>query len=206
MTKQDKSLPNAGYIKIGGGFSGKIKLKRYEYPPDRLTEFLRLDVTIRDKVYEFCTNYQLIIFSKVEEELMAFLKEQQVKLKTISQKLFSKELLDISEIEEVNSQLAKIKLEVGYPARDNAGLQNTPKDIREQFGKQHLILHKRYQDSLVGLWEDLITHFVTKQDIKECINCGNFFVPLSRHKRFYCSEECGNALKQTRHRAKAKKK
>lgn len=199
-------MPDAGYIKIGGGFSGKIKLRRYEYPSDRLTEFLRLDVTSRDKVYEYCTNYQLIIPSKVENELMAFLKEQQVKLKTISQKLFSKELLDISEIEEVNSQLTKIKIEIGYPARDNAGLQNTPEDIRNQFRERHLSLHKRHLDALAGLWEDLITHFVTKQDIKECINCGNFFVPLSRHKRFYCSDECRNALKQARHRAKAKKK
>lgn len=205
MTKQDKDSAKVGHIKIGGGFSGKIKLRRYDYPPDRLTEFLRLDCDNRGEVYKFCTSYQLIIPSIMGNELLTVFKEQQLKLRIISQKLFGKKLLDISEVDDINSQLAKIKLEVGYPAGNNTSLQNTPKDIREQFREYHLSLYKRHQDALAGLWEDLVTHFVTKQDLKKCINCGDLFVRLSRHEKLYCSDECSNALKQTRHREKFKK-
>lgn len=204
MTKQISG--SIGPIRIGGGFRGKIGLRNYEYPPDRLTEFLKLDLNNESELGKYCNDYQLIISFMNRDTTLRAIKEEQEKLKKISTKLFAKQNLNLSEIKLVNSRLGKIKLTISYPASNNHGIQNTPSSLKEQFEERHLITHKTYGDVFASFWEDLITHFVTKQDIKQCINCGHFFVPINRHERLYCSIVCGNALKQSRHRARKKGK
>jgi hypothetical protein len=194
MTKQDK-----WNIKIGGGFTGKHSPRKFDYPPERITEFLKLDTNSEKEVSDYCSKYQLILLDT--KNLFHLIKREQKKLNLVANKFFNHELIEKSELDHVNKRLGNIKICLNYPSLE---LQNSPSAIKNKFKKHEFDIAKRYPDPFSSLWEDLITHFVRKQDVRQCINCGDYFVKTSKQHQLYCSNSCKGKLKQARNRGRKK--
>lgn len=194
MTKQ-----NSFKISVGGGFTGKHSPRKFDYPPERITEFLKLDTRSNEAVSDYCSKYQLIILDT--KRPLRSLQVEQKRLILVANKFFNNKLIDKPELDYINKRLGNIKICLTYPSSE---LQNSPSAIKNKFKKHEFDIAKRYPDPFSSLWEDLITHFAKKQDVRQCISCGDYFVKTSKQHQLYCSDSCKGKLKQARNRGRKK--
>jgi len=60
-----------------------------------------------------------------------------------------------------------------------------------------------HQSTFSSLLSDLVEHFISEQKIRECVDCGKFFV-LENPKRLFCDDSCRDRYKK-RKKYKVKK-
>ena len=199
MTKQDNNPVSYGYIGIGGGFKPNTPSKSYFYPKDRLASFLNFKSRNGRDIFEFCTKYQLIYLAPNQEKVLKLFIKDQRELRKVARKL-EKGYLDPKDIENINKKLGAIKIMLGNPAepypsslKNPAVIPNVPAELKKKFTRNYLFIVKKHPNGIVSLWEDLLTRFIEKRDMKICINCGDFFIVESKHERKYCSKpQCKN--------------
>jgi len=195
-----QNIENFGPIRIGGGFKGTISSSPHDYPLERLAEFINFFPKDAKEISEFCNRYQIIYpLFEPEKIIHNFIKEQ-VAMRKIVKKLRVNNLSEF-DLKTINKRLNKIVLEVKLPnQKGKTNVPNMPAKIKDKFKPSHLIIVKRHENSIVSLWEDLIRHFIDKQDVRWCLNCGNIYILANNHDKKYCSDSCRNTHNKNKNR------
>lgn len=190
MTKQD-----GNNIYFGGGFSPKNTIGKHRaYPQERIIEFLNVDAKNNVQIDEFCSRYSFFPKNIFTDGLLKSFRREQNKLKNIASKLLANVILNEKELNEINANLGRIKTRVSYFSQDDFAKINAAlgsKATKEDGELRYLTLIKVHKGPLVSLWEDLMNHFIKKQDILGCANCGKFILRESHDIRF-CGDRCKN--------------
>ena len=119
MTKQDGFIAKVGPIKIGGGHrSGSPK--KFAYPPERLAEFLNVDVNKITKIKEYCNKYSLLPPKMYSVGLGEAFKEEQQKLLRVYRNYKNNGSLNEEDLDVANSYLELTKPKI---------LETTSKDL-----------------------------------------------------------------------------
>ncbi|OGD84122.1 hypothetical protein A2572_03280 [Candidatus Collierbacteria bacterium RIFOXYD1_FULL_40_9] len=207
MTKQNALLGRVGPVKIGVGFK-ENKRSPDLYPHDRLTSFLNLNTSDRESTHAFCDKY-LIVPRDLTQGWLNALKTEQEKIRPVADKVASGQI-DQKSIDQINVELDSISTKLVY-ITDNQiisineqingyepgegeygqeGLERTDKNL-------HFIKVDNHGNSLTSLWQDLANVLIAKTKLKNCMECGLFFIPNRRvPNQKFDSELCADRYKK----------
>lgn len=198
MTTQDKIVARIGI----GGFPGN---RPRVYPTDRLVNFLNVDPNKEEEVRLFCNKYVFIPRALFTKGIVRSFKIEQTKLKNIAEKLANGNISEKDQ-QKINRELGKIHREIRYFNKKQLseinGTLGGETNLVEREYRQFQIV-KRHSDSIVSLWEDLVTQFINKQAIRQCLDCGRFFkVNPSAREHKYCNDSCRDRYNKRKLRKK----
>lgn len=193
MTIQNKSFGRIGPIQIGGGFRHRATGPTAIYPLERLVEFLNTNPSDEKQIIDFCNKYTYLP-QKIGSSLQRVFKKEQKQLRQIADRLVAGVKLTDKEIAKVNKRLSKIKSEIQYVegsqlASVNNSLGGPTKDLNERNKEQFTLVLKRHGGTNVALWQDLIELY-TRKRLDTCLQCGKFFLKLTKHEKIYCDDVC----------------
>lgn len=203
MTKQDKKIR----VSFGGGFKNRSASQKMLYPKERLSEFLNIDPSNELDVRNYCSKFTLIPRDLTKGLLIGFCIEQEA-IKQVLEN-YKSGALNNKGIDKINSELSvypKVRLTSNQSlsdinksmGSDNTSLSNNPKTV-------HLLKTEHHLSTVSSLWSDLVEYFMTQQKIRECVDCGKFFV-LENPKKIFCDDSCRDRYKKRKnYRAKIKK-
>lgn len=208
MTKQNRSLGRVGPVNIGAGFKSSKGNLSDLYPRDRLTEFLNLNTSDKGSAHAFCDKY-LIVPRDLTQGWINGLKNEQAKIRSIANKVVSDQI-DKACIDLINIELGSNTTKLTYISDDQIILINEQingyepgegeygQEGFERTGKNlHLIKVENHGNSLASLWQDLANVLIAKTKLKNCMECGLFFIPNRRvPNQKFCSELCADRYKK----------
>lgn len=217
MTKQNQPLGRIGSVKIGAGFKTNKRKPSNLYPKDRLTSFLNLNTSNKESILAFCDKY-LIIPRDLTQGWIIALKSEQEKIRPIANKVVSGQI-DQESIDKINKELGSISIKLTH-IDDNQIISineqiNGYEPGEGEYGQEgfersdstiHPIKVENHGNSLTSLWQDLVSVLIAKTKLKNCAECGLFFIPNRRvpNQRF-CSELCADRYKKRKAYRKSNK-
>ncbi|HCR35935.1 hypothetical protein A2130_00215 [Candidatus Woesebacteria bacterium GWC2_33_12] len=201
MTKQDKKIR----VSFGGGFKIKNDNQRNLYPKERLSEFLNVDPNNEIDVRNYCSKYTLIPQDLTGGLLAGFAIEQRL-IKQILENFKSGKLTE-ENIKKINSEIKIYPSFKVFSKRDlsefNKSLGRDDSILANHSNDKILLKVSTHQSTFSSLLSDLVEHFISEQKIRECVDCGKFFV-LENPKRLFCDDSCRDRYKK-RKKYKVKK-
>lgn len=207
MKTKAYKLSQIGPVKIGNGFEAQGKRQRNLRPKNSLAEFLNVNPDNTKEVMQYSQEYKWIPTGELVNFSIDWIKkfkEDQSQIKEIYLKWKDNNLTE-QDIDLINSKLkGAIDFRVALISeksiiQTNEELQNKlPGDnlyfnINNSTRKRHIIRTKKYASSTSVLWDELLDIMTENSKLKNCLNCGIFFIPTKRSKnQKYCSNTCTN--------------
>lgn len=202
MTKQDKVVAQIGPVKIySGGYFLKKEARDKLIQEDRLLEFSNIDPSKKRSVINFFEKYAFIPRDLTNGWFKAFENEQS-KIKSILVKVATQALsqsdLDTIECERqlINKQKPVLINESQFEElRQSIKQLNGNEEIYDKVYKRvadgYIIEVNERLDSISSLWDELYSFIKSKQKIKQCLECKDFFEPDKRSPwQKFCSPKC----------------
>lgn len=215
MDRSYKTYGLIGPVTIGSGFRTE-KNRQNLYPKDRLVVFLNLDTSKEESVYSFCGKYLLIPRNLTKGWVNSF-KEEQQKAKAIVRKIaegdLTKETINTinQELESITTKLTLLdngkiillneQLEGYEPGEGDYGIEGLHRNK-----DKHLVKVERHKNSLSSIWQDLANLLLKQSNLKNCAECGLFFIPNKRApKQKFCSDLCRDRYTKRKNYRRKKK-
>jgi hypothetical protein len=195
MTKQDKTISGQ---KFSIGLGNKTPSR---YLATRLIDFLNVNSKNKNEVTLFCRKHGFIPFGSLRNWQKTFAREQS-KLRELTTRAIENRLNE-ADLSEINKNLKGVTSQVRFMTKSE--LENINQVISQEEQnidrvKQYLVLTKKHTNSMISLWEDLVSYMTSLQPLRVCDNCGQFFSPVEKthKKQRFCSGLC----KDTYHKRK----
>lgn len=186
MTTQDKIVARIGPINV---YAGGYLVPKRDIPKllleDRLLQFLNVNPRNENKVNDFCRKYAFMPRNVSKGWTKAFEKEQKeirdIVLKMDKEGLGQEDfdeidkkrkfvhkqkpvLLDKKQFQEINITLQKV-----------SGNMEVEDEFRKETPHDYLIESNIRYDSISSIWDELYSYIKSKQTLRKCIECKNFF-------------------------------